>query len=169
MPMPTLMRIMEDVFISSISWLQTSTAKVIRRGITHIVIPENLVDNQIRNKFEIYAIPAHIEELPHPKEVPVNPFAALPGIMDFLRRAALFKGRVLFIESNTDWTSVSNSSMEQKCLLVRECMLMCLAAIYQTSAYDTYTLIKSQNLFFTIEARRLQTISEWTQLCASVN
>ena len=41
-------------------------------------------------------------------------------------------------------------------------MLMSLAAIYQTSAYETYTLIKSQNLFFTVEARRLQTISEWT-------
>ena len=47
-------------------------------------------------------------------------------------------------------------------------MLMCLAAIYQTSAYETYTLIKSQNLFFTVESRRLQTISEWTQLCASI-
>lgn len=47
-------------------------------------------------------------------------------------------------------------------------MLMCLAAIYQTSAYETYTLIKSQNLFFTIEAARLSTISHYTQLCASI-
>ena len=45
---------------------------------------------------------------------------------------------------------------------------MCLAAIYQTSAYETYTLIKSQNLFFQIEAERLSTISKWTHLCASI-
>ena len=42
--MPTLMRIMEDVFISSIAWLRRSPARVVRLGITHIVIPEHLVD-----------------------------------------------------------------------------------------------------------------------------
>jgi len=45
MAMPTLMRIMEDVFISSVSWLKTGTAKVIRMGVTHIVIPEHLIDS----------------------------------------------------------------------------------------------------------------------------
>lgn len=39
--------------------------------------------------------------------------------------------------------------------MVRECMLMCLAAIYQTSAYETYTLIKSQNLYFQIDSKKL--------------
>ena len=38
--MPTLMRIMEDVFISSIDWLRQSSARVVRLGITHIVISE---------------------------------------------------------------------------------------------------------------------------------
>ena len=38
------MRIMEDVFISSIAWLRRSPARVVRLGITHIVIPEHLVD-----------------------------------------------------------------------------------------------------------------------------
>ena len=60
----------------------------------------------MRDKFEIYAIPTHIEELPNPHEVKANPFSALPGIMDFLRRAALFKGRILFVESDEDWTAV---------------------------------------------------------------
>jgi len=36
--MPTVMRIMEDVFISSIGWLRRSPNRVIRMGITHIVI-----------------------------------------------------------------------------------------------------------------------------------
>jgi len=103
------MRIMEDVFISSVTWLSTSSAHVIRCGITHIVIPEHLVDNQVRDKFEIYAIPTHIEELPNKHGFPANPYSALPGIMDFLRRAALFKGRILFIESDSDWTAADAS------------------------------------------------------------
>lgn len=129
--MPTLMRIMEDVFISSVTWLSTSSARVIRKGITHIVIPESLVDNQMRDKFEIYAIPTHIEELPNPHTILANPYSALPGIMDFLRRAALFKGRILFIESDSDWKSLSNSDATvQRVHLVRECMLMSLSTIY---------------------------------------
>jgi len=48
-------------------------------------------------------------------------------------------------------------------------MLMCLTAIYQTSAYETYTLIKSQNVLFHVDAHSLQTISEFTQLCASIS
>ena len=47
-------------------------------------------------------------------------------------------------------------------------MLMCLSAIYQTSAYETYTLIKSQNIFFQINAERLTTISKWTHLCSNI-
>jgi hypothetical protein len=42
--MPTVMRIMEDVFIGSIAWLRQSTNRVIRTGITHIIISEELVD-----------------------------------------------------------------------------------------------------------------------------
>lgn len=45
---------------------------------------------------------------------------------------------------------------------------MCLASIYQTNAYETYTLIKSQNLFFQVDSTRLITISKWTQLCSSI-
>lgn len=157
---------MEDVFISSIVWLRRSPNRVIRMGITHIVIPEDLVDRQISDKFQVFTIPSHIRELASPKEVPVNPFAVMPGVMDFLRQVALFQGRVLFVESEIDWTTlVQSSSSESQAAevaagrktphLVRECMLMCLAAIYQTSAYETYTLIKSQNLFFQIDSRKL--------------
>ena len=102
--MPALMRIMEDVFISSIAWLRRSPARVVRMGITHIVIPEHLVDRHISDKFEVYAIPAYIEETLNPRDNPVNPYSIMPAVMDFLRRAALFRGRVLFVESLADWT-----------------------------------------------------------------
>ena len=126
-------------------------------GITHIVIPERLADRQISDKFEVYAIPGYIEDLPNPRENPVNPYSIMPAVMDFLRSAALFKGRILFVESQADWTAPlsSHQAGQRRTHLVRECMLMCLAAIYQTSAYETYTLIKSQNLFFTVQSHRL--------------
>ena len=129
--MPKLMRIMEDVFISSINWLRQNSAQVVRLGITHIVVPEKLVDRSISDKFEVYAIPGYIEDLPNPRENPVNPYSIMPAVMDFLRSAALFKGRILFVESQADWTALSeNHGGKRRTHLVRECMLMCLAAIY---------------------------------------
>ena len=86
--MPTLMRIMEDVFISSVGWLKRSTNRVIKMGITHIVLAEELVDKQISDKFEVYVIPTYIEDLND--RILANPYSAMPGVMDFLRRAALF-------------------------------------------------------------------------------
>lgn len=41
--MPLTMRIMDDVLISSIIWLRQYPERVIRMGITHLVIPEELV------------------------------------------------------------------------------------------------------------------------------
>jgi hypothetical protein len=91
----------------------------------------------------------------------------MPAAMDFMRRAALFKGRILFVEDNEDW-SKGTQLVASKHQYVRECMLMCLAAIYQTNAYETYTLIKSQNLFFQITSKRLILISKWSQLCSNI-
>lgn len=48
---------------------------------------------------------------------PINPFKLMPSIMDFLRKAALFKGRILFVEDDA-------------AQVVKECMVMCLASIY---------------------------------------
>jgi len=59
--------------------------------------------------------------------------------MDFLRKVALFKGRVLFVESREDWNELTPNPNHN----VVEAMLICLATMYQTSAYETYTLIKS--------------------------
>ena len=78
--------------------------------------------------------------------------------MDFLRKVALFKGRVLFVEGMDDWTRSQNHTLT-------EAMLICLAAMYQTSAYESYTLIKSQNLFFRLDTQRLVEISNFVKLC----
>ena len=85
LPMPTLMRVMEDVFISSVNWLRRSPNKVIRMGITHIVIPENLVDCQMRDMFQVFTIPALIKDIASQKSVPTSSFSVMPGVMDFLR------------------------------------------------------------------------------------
>jgi len=90
-----------------------------------------------------------------------NSFQLVATVMDFLRRVALNKGRVLFVESKENWNEVALNSNHN----VIEAMLICLAAMYQTSAYETYTLIKSQNLFFKIETQRLLEISNFVKLC----
>jgi len=53
----------------------------------------------------------------------------MPKVMDFLRHAALFSGRILFVEEDDEWAEASFNQNDNK-HLVRECMLMCLASIY---------------------------------------
>jgi hypothetical protein len=45
--------------------------------------------------------------------------------MDFLRKVALFKGRVLFVEGMEDWTQMNSQNHT-----LTEAMLICLAAMY---------------------------------------
>jgi len=77
-----------------------------------------------------------------------NAFKLAPIIMDFLRKVTLYKGRVLFVES-------------EPTNLIKECILIALNHIFRTTTYETYTLVKSQNLFFNIEPHRLANISRW--------
>jgi len=44
-------------------------------------------------------------------------------------------------------------------------MLICLAYINKNSAYETYTLVKAQNLFFRVDATRLVELSNFVSLC----
>lgn len=74
-----------------------------------------------------------------PIKLELNTFQLVPTIMDFLRQVSLIKGRVLFIESTKNWTEQTVQPNHN----VVEAMLICLATMYQTSAYETYTLIKS--------------------------
>ena len=47
-------------------------------------------------------------------------------------------------------------------------MLICLAYINKNSAYETYTLVKAQNLFFRVDATRLVELSNFVSLCRKV-
>jgi hypothetical protein len=55
-----------------------------------------------------------------------NPFFLMPALMDYLRKVALFKGRVLFLE----WNSKPQTRGSHQGELIRECMLLCLASVY---------------------------------------
>lgn len=50
--------------------------------------------------FEVYQI----------KDPTINAYKLTPGIMDFLRAAALVKGRVLFVEAEDKWREASKST-----------------------------------------------------------
>lgn len=39
-------------------------------------------------------------------KIKTNPFTLMPAIMDFLRKVALFRGRVVFIENHSEWESL---------------------------------------------------------------
>lgn len=72
----------------------------------------------------------------------------IPSLMDFLRQLALYKGRVLFVENK-----INN--------LVKECVLVCLCFFFRTNAYEAYTLIKSQSLFFNVSQEHLAMLGQW--------
>jgi len=44
-------------------------------------------------------------------------------------------------------------------------MLICLAYINKSSAYETYTMVKAQNLFFRLDATRFIDLSNFVSLC----
>ena len=69
----------------------------------------------------------------------MNPFMLMPGVLDFMRRVTLQKGKVLFVESYHD----ENDQQGMKTKLIRESLLICLNHVYQTNPYETYTLIRS--------------------------
>lgn len=68
--------------------------------------------------------------------------------MDFLRKATLYRGRILFVENQ------DNNMM-------KDCILLALNHLFKTNTYETFTLIKSQNLYFNVEAENLAQISKW--------
>lgn len=72
----------------------------------------------------------------------------MPFIIDFVRQAKLHHGKVLFVEN------------EQESLM-KEILLIYLNQLHETSVFDTFTLIKAQNLLFNIEHGRLEVIARW--------
>ena len=143
-----LTRLMENIFLSTSKFLESeqNIAVSLQTGITHIIIVENgLDDYKLDDKFEILRLTSS-----------PNSFLQISSIMDFLRQCTLFKGRLLFVE-------------EKNSNLIVESILICLNQIFKTSTYEAYTLIKSQNLFFKVDAARLGIISKWNMQVQKIN
>ena len=139
---------MENIFLSTSKFLESeqNIAVSLQTGITHIIIVENgLDDYKLDDKFEILRLTSS-----------PNSFLQISSIMDFLRQCTLFKGRLLFVE-------------EKNSNLIVESILICLNQIFKTSTYEAYTLIKSQNLFFKVDAARLGIISKWNMQVQKIN
>lgn len=75
--MPPMMRIMEDVFLSSHTWIISNPGRAIRQGITHLVVPTNLVTQNIRDSFDVFEIPSLVLNQ-HEGQITVNPFLLMP-------------------------------------------------------------------------------------------
>ena len=68
--------------------------------------------------------------------------------MDFLRKTVLYRGRLLIVEPSNN--------------VMKEVVVIILSHLFKTNTYETYNLIKSQNLFWQLSVERIAKISEWT-------
>jgi hypothetical protein len=108
---------------------------LIDAGITHIV-GFNL-QKDLQDKFETLSLVNS-----------VNCFSILPSVMDFLRKTVLYRGRLLIVEPSNN--------------VMKEVVVIILSHLFKTNTYETYNLIKSQNLFWQLSVERIAKISEWT-------
>lgn len=90
---------MEDVFICSHNWIKVHQDDALSLHITHILMFENSIKQSLRDSFDILEVPETINYLEENSfGTDINPFILMPLAMDFLRKVALQKGRVLFVE-----------------------------------------------------------------------
>lgn len=147
----TLTRILESIFMCHATYIHCNEniRTILHHGITHLVLTRSNSNSNLTNKFEVL----HLDSIRNAKKL--NPFKITPIIMDFIRRVTLFKGRLLFVENDGD-------------NLIKESVLIAMNHIFKTNIFETYTLIKSQCLFFRIQAERLQIISEWNMYAQKI-
>jgi hypothetical protein len=53
---PEVMKIMEDVFLSSSTWILSSPGRAVRQGITHLVIPAYFATQALRDQFIVFEV-----------------------------------------------------------------------------------------------------------------
>ena len=85
-----------------------------------------------------------------PREVRPNPFTLAPSVMDCLRKVSLTRGKVLFVDFSG---------------ALREALLLSLSHVFQATTYETYMLIRTQNLNFSLREQdgwRFQELSKYT-------
>ena len=127
---------MEDISLCNKTWFFEqvdtilSTQQLINLNLTHVVIPSDLIKplSFLKDSFRLLELP-YTQAFPDGTALKSSSFLLLPMTIDFLRSVALNRGRVLFVESDS--------------VIVREILLLSLSHIYQTNAYETYTLIRS--------------------------
>lgn len=75
-------------------------------------------------------------------------------IMDYLREVFLYRGRILFIEDD----NINVNSKPEK-LVVRAALIFSLTHFFKCSVYETWTLVNSQVLFYSLPFSHLSIMS----------
>jgi hypothetical protein len=159
---------MEDIALCNYSWISShadpnlSSQQLLNLSITHIILTQDVSKPLafLKDSFTLLEL-KHTLSFEDGTILKASSLLLMPTILDFLRAVSLTRGRVLFLESSSGG------------ILIREAILIALTHIYQTNAYETYTLIRSQNVVFRFEDEhaitRLSQISQFTQLSAKVS
>jgi hypothetical protein len=74
--------------------------------------------------------------------------------MDYLREVFLYRGRILFIEDD----NINVNSKPEK-LVIRTSLIFSLTHFFKCSVYETWTLVNSQVLFYSIPFIHLSIMS----------
>ena len=150
---------MEDIALCNYSWISShadpnlSSQQLLNLSITHIILTQDVSKPLafLKDSFTLLEL-KHTLSFEDGTILKASSLLLMPTILDFLRAVSLTRGRVLFLESTG--------------ILIREAILIALTHIYQTNAYETYTLIRSQNVVFRFEDEhaimRLSQISQFT-------
>mmetsp|Transcript_26470 Transcript_26470/g.40406 ORF Transcript_26470/g.40406 Transcript_26470/m.40406 type:complete len:179 (-) Transcript_26470:1533-2069(-) len=133
-------RVLESIFVCSHDFFEepVQLAEAIHLGITHVVISVKHSPLDLSNHFEVCDLEAEFSKFSHIlplSQQALSGFRVAPIFMDFLRRTTLYKGRVLIVDRCQD-------------NLMKETLLIALNHVFRTNSYETYTLIRSQNLSF---------------------
>lgn len=132
-PSPSLLRITHDIYLCSNLYFKESFNRLLSLGISHIV--HSGADENILRRFQNILIGP-------------TPLQSIAGLLDFLRQAHITKGKIAFVEGGE--------------LQIREVLLMALSDLFKTNCFETWSLVRSQVLFFSIPHECLVKLSSWT-------
>ncbi|CAI2366213.1 unnamed protein product [Moneuplotes crassus] len=146
-------RLVNSLLYCSKDYLQTAR-NLIDMKITHIIsIAPKRELSHLNQSFDIlfineyYSKEAQKEGICYPR--------ILAAILDFMRKAKIRKGKVLFVEEDELLDSTSPKS------IVGEYVLLALSRILSVPAYEIYTMIRTRNPIFDISHSNLCNISTW--------
>ncbi|KAL4475130.1 hypothetical protein ABPG74_001826 [Tetrahymena malaccensis] len=137
---PSLIKIMEEIYICSYDYFIEHQDRLMLSGITHVISEYSLLSELDLTRFTYLLLDqSQIENKMS------SIFRLSPKVMDYLREIFLFRGKILFVEDN----EINIYSPIDK-LLLRNILIFCLTYFFKCSAYETLTLINSQVLFLQV-------------------